>query len=137
MWWVRHLRSSVSASSTSMTLPSLGWAGRLSPRALATSGRAGAESPGTRVMPQVDVDEPSVRRQLGPVQMTFVKQAERDNAQRATRHKKFRRKDWYVAAICLSVAAAIYSYTIFAIKQETFLDDFDMPDPMEMKEAKA
>lgn len=88
-------------------------------------------------MPQVDVDEPNVRRQLGPVQMNFVKQAERDTAKRASRHRMFRRKDWYVAAVCISIAASIYAYTIFAIKQETFLDDFDMPDPMEMKETKA
>ena len=38
-----------------------------------------------------------------------------------------------MAAICFSAIIAIYSYTIFAIKQETFLDDFEMPDPMEDK----
>ena len=38
-----------------------------------------------------------------------------------------------MAGICFALIMSIYSYTIFAIKQETFLDDFDLPDPMEAK----
>ncbi len=32
---------------------------------------------------------------------------------------------------------SIYAYTIYAIKQERFLDDFDMPDPLEEQAKKS
>ena len=31
---------------------------------------------------------------------------------------------------CFAIAISIYAYTMYAIKQEKFLDDFDMPDPL-------
>ena len=62
--------------------------------------------------------------------MEFVRIAERQNAERALRHKKYRRKDWVIAGTCFFIAIAIYGYTMYAIKQEKFLDDFDMPDPL-------
>ena len=34
------------------------------------------------------------------------------------------------------LAIAIYGYTIYAIKQERFLDDFEMPDPLDESERK-
>ena len=37
---------------------------------------------------------------------------------------------------CITIAISIYAYTIFAMKQETFLDDFDMPDPLLEEERK-
>lgn len=83
---------------------------------------------------QVEVDEPEVQQQLGRMQMDFVKKAEAASAQRAAMHKKYRRKDWTIAGICFGFALSVYAYTIYAIKQERFLDDFDMPDPMEEKD---
>ena len=35
-----------------------------------------------------------------------------------------------IGCTCIAIAISIYAYTIFAMKQETFLDDFDMPDPL-------
>lgn len=89
-----------------------------------------------KVMSQVEVDDPAIAKKLGKMQMNFVKKAERTNSERADRHIKFRRRDWQIAGFCFFLIAAIYSYTIFAIKQETFLDDFDMPDPLEEKDRK-
>ena len=40
-------------------------------------------------------------------------------------------KDWLIGGGALATAIGIYMYTIFAIQQEKFLDDFDMPDPLE------
>ncbi len=82
-------------------------------------------------MKQVEVDEPHVQSALGQIQMNLVKQAEKQNLDRAERHRKFRRKDWMVGLTCFAIVVGIYCYTIFAIKQEQFLDDFDMPDPTE------
>ena len=48
----------------------------------------------------------------------------------------FRRKDWMIAGTCLGIAISIYAYTIYAMKQETFLDDFEMPDPLAEEERK-
>ena len=85
-------------------------------------------------MKQVEVDEPDVQKKLGAVQMNFVKKAERINLERATKHRAYRNKDWIIAGFCFSLALSIYGYTIYAIKQERFLDDFEMPDPMEQKD---
>jgi hypothetical protein len=35
--------------------------------------------------------------------MEFVRIAERQNAERALRHKKYRRKDWMIAGTCNGV----------------------------------
>lgn len=87
-------------------------------------------------MEQVEVDEDKVRKELGQIQMDFVKKAERRNKDRATRHVFYRRKDWMIAGTCLCIAISIYAYTIYAMKQETFLDDFEMPDPLAEEERK-
>ena len=61
-------------------------------------------------------------------------QAEQKSADRAAQHKVYRRKDFTIAGLCFALAGSIYAYTIYAMKQEKFLDDFDLPDPMEMKD---
>ena len=83
------------------------------------------------VMEQVEVDEPHVQEQLGKIQMDLVKKAEEMKSGHADKHRKHRRKDWLVGGGCLATAVGIYMYTIYAIQQEKFLDDFDMPDPLE------
>ena len=81
-------------------------------------------------MQQVEVDESNVKQKLGDIQMAFVKKAESKNKERASRHIFYRRKDWMIGGTCMAIAISIYAYTIFAMKQETFLDDFEMPDPL-------
>lgn len=49
--------------------------------------------------------------------MEFVRIAERQNAERAKRHSKHRKRDWIVALSCFGIVVSIYGYTIFAIKQ--------------------
>jgi len=83
------------------------------------------------VMEQVEVDEPHVQQQLGKIQMDLVKKAEEMKMNHADKHRKHRRKDWLIGGGALATAIGIYMYTIFAIQQEKFLDDFDMPDPLE------
>lgn len=85
-------------------------------------------------MEQVEVDEQHVKDKLGQKSMAFVKKAEKLNAQRAKKHVVFRRKDWIIGGTCFGIAVGIYGYTIYAMKQERFLDDFEMPDPLEEEE---
>ena len=66
--------------------------------------------------------------------MNSFPRAERINADRVNRHKKARRGETGVALTCVAVIISIYAYTIFAMKQEEFLDDFEMPDPLEEKD---
>merc|ERR1719153_142188 len=79
-------------------------------------------------MSQVEVDEAEVQRRLGKVNMDFIKKAEKRNKERSRLHRFFRRKDWLIASICFTMVGTIYGYTIWAIQQEKFLDDFDMPE---------
>ena len=82
-------------------------------------------------MNQVEVDETTVQQKLGQINMDFVRKAEKRNKERATLHRFFRRKDWIIAGTCFGIVIGIYSYTIFAIQQEKFLDDFDMPEEID------
>jgi hypothetical protein len=98
-------------------------------RCLHRSAAARMSKPPT--MKQVEVDEPHVQEELGRIQMDLVKRAERLNADRANKHRHYRKKDWVIGLLCATVACSIYGYTIYAIKQEKFLDDFEMPDPLD------
>merc|ERR1712079_856611 len=82
-------------------------------------------------MTQVEVDEAAVQQKLGKINMDSVRKAEKRNKERATLHRFFRRKDWMIAGTCFGIVIGIYSYTIFAIQQEKFLDDFDMPEEID------
>merc|ERR1712106_1031868 len=82
-------------------------------------------------MPQVEVDDASVQQKLGKVNMDFVRKAEKRNKERAERHRFFRKTDWMIAAFCFSLVISIYTYTIWAVKQEAFLDDFEMPEEID------
>jgi len=82
-------------------------------------------------MKQIEVDEIEVQQKLGKINMDFVRKAEKRNKERAAMHRFFRRKDWMIAAFCFSLVIGIYSYTIWAIQQEKFLDDFEMPEEID------
>jgi len=56
--------------------------------------------------------------------MEFIHMAERQNQERALRHKKYRRKDWMIAGSCFAIAISIYSYTMYAIKQVSMLSNY-------------
>ena len=57
-----------------------------------------ASPPKAPRMSQVEVDEPHVQQQLGKMQMSFVKKAEKLNMDRAVRHRYFRRGDVIIAS---------------------------------------
>lgn len=87
-----------------------------------------------KTMEQVEVDEAKVQQNLGKINMAIIKKAEQINKERADRHIKNRRKDFRIGGVCFAIVISIYFYTIFAIKQETFLDDFEVPNPIPEEE---
>ena len=68
---------------------------------------------------------------MKPVRLKSDPDVKKANAARAAKHVKYRTKDWMILLTCLGIAGGIYGYTMYAMKQEQFLDDFEMPDPLE------
>ncbi|XP_078048763.1 cytochrome c oxidase assembly factor 3, mitochondrial-like [Augochlora pura] len=76
----------------------------------------------SEIMPKVDF------KKLKNVDLLHLKEAEHINLMRAARHRELR---WKTSLLGISLAlgvVGIYAYTIKAVKQETFLDDFDEPE---------
>lgn len=115
MTWSRAARPSVRQLSTSTTL----------------SLKQSSPLAKIETMKQIDVDEADIQKKLGKLNMDFVRKAERKNSERAKRHRFFRRGDWMIAGTCFGIVIAIYGYTIYAIQQEQFLDDFEMPEEID------
>ncbi|XP_031841964.1 cytochrome c oxidase assembly factor 3, mitochondrial isoform X2 [Nomia melanderi] len=71
---------------------------------------------------------PVKKEQLKPVDYLHLKQAEAINVNRLIKHKALRKRV-NTAGVCLGLFSfSIYLYTIYAVKQETFLDDFNEPE---------
>jgi len=83
-----------------------------------------------RVMQQVDPDDPRLQAELGKIQLSMMRKAEGVTRDRVAKYKRYRKTDIIVASICAGFALSIYAYTMFAIKQENFLDDFEVPNPI-------
>lgn len=67
-------------------------------------------------------------KELNSLDLMFLKRAEEINLERALKYKKLRKSN---AILGLSLAAGvlgIYFYTMYAVKQETFLDDLNEPE---------
>jgi len=57
-----------------------------------------------------------------------IKFVERQNLLRAARLNRMRKNARYTGLLLGGVALSIYGYSIYSIKQETFLDDFEEPE---------
>ncbi|XP_020291715.1 cytochrome c oxidase assembly factor 3, mitochondrial [Pseudomyrmex gracilis] len=77
-------------------------------------------------MPKVDVTKDTEK--LRPTDIVYMKRLEEQNRQRASRVLRYRRAN-NITAITLGLTViGIYSYTIYSVKQEKFLDDFEIPE---------
>lgn len=76
-------------------------------------------------MPKVDTCKDKHR--ISEIQLTYMKYIEKENIERAQKLTKLRRKNIFTALSLGAAVIGIYAYTILAVKQETFLDDFDEP----------
>lgn len=76
-------------------------------------------------MPQVNfVKEGEIDKRL----LQQIKFVERQNLIRATRLNRLRKNARYTGILLGGIALSIYGYSIYSIKQETFLDDFEVPE---------
>lgn len=72
-------------------------------------------------MPKVDLSK------LSASDREFIQRVNRENQERVAKLKRIRRNNLITAGILGSLVVGIYGYTIYAVKQETFLDDFEPP----------
>ncbi|KAG7199180.1 hypothetical protein KM043_018056 [Ampulex compressa] len=77
-------------------------------------------------MPKLDFKKDAKR--LKSTDLILMRRVEEDNIRRATRVKDWRKSNNRFAIPLAFGALGIYLYTMYAIKQETFLDDFEEPE---------
>ena len=88
-------------------------------------------------MEQIDVDDPKNQVKIGSIEMSLIRQAEELQKVKAEKHIAQRRRTSVMLLGLVSLVVSIYFYTMYAMKQETFLDNFEMPeeaDPLEEEE---
>lgn len=76
----------------------------------------------SNVMPKVDISR------IKSVDFMHLKQAEEINIHRALKHRQLRKKTSILGISLALGVIGIYTYTIKAVRQETFLDDFNEPE---------
>lgn len=64
---------------------------------------------------------------LKPTELEFVKEIERQNLIRVEKLKRVRRNNTITGSLLGVGVIAIYAYSMYAVKQESFLDDFEEP----------
>lgn len=64
---------------------------------------------------------------LRQVELDFIKQIEKQNFERVQKLKRIRRNNIITGCLVGAGVLSIYGYTIWAVRQESFLDDFDEP----------
>lgn len=72
-------------------------------------------------MPKADLNKLSARDR------EFIERVSRENQIRVARLQRVRRNNLFTLGALCSIVVGIYGYTIYAVKQETFLDDFEQP----------
>lgn len=83
-------------------------------------------------MPKIDLSK------LKQTELDFIKQIEKQNFERVQKLKKLRRTNVITGSLIGAGVLSIYFYSMWAVKQESFLDDFDEPAKIivEKKEAR-
>lgn len=64
---------------------------------------------------------------LKPTELEFIREIERQNLERVAKLKRVRRNNIITGSLLGIGVLAIYGYSMYAVKQETFLDDFEEP----------
>ncbi|XP_044765411.1 cytochrome c oxidase assembly factor 3, mitochondrial [Coccinella septempunctata] len=67
------------------------------------------------------------KTKIGKLELELMKLIEHQNRDRAVKIQTIRRKNRITGALLGAAVLGIYGYSIYAVKQETFLDDFDEP----------
>lgn len=77
-------------------------------------------------MPKVDFEKDASK--LKYTDKVYMKRTEIENLYRVQILQKHRRKNNILGCALVGVAVATYAYTIYSMKQESFLDDFELPE---------
>lgn len=72
-------------------------------------------------MPKIDLGK------LKQVDLKFIQQIEKQNFERVQRLKRLRTKNIITGSLIGVAVLSIYGYSIWSVRQESFLDDFDEP----------
>ncbi|XP_073843262.1 coiled-coil domain containing 56 [Musca autumnalis] len=73
---------------------------------------------------------PSIKYAEGKIdkaQLEFMKLIEQQNLERVQKLKRVRRNNLLTAGSLIFSVVGIYAYSIWSVKQEKFLDDFEEP----------
>lgn len=81
------------------------------------------------IMPVID---PS---QLSETEQIYIKRFEERHMRNVERRQRERRRGRIIGLSFGALVIAIYVYTIMRVRQETFLDDFTVPEPPPQKKA--
>jgi hypothetical protein len=78
------------------------------------------------VMKKIDMNDLS---KLSPIQQMYIRKLSEINSERYARERKLKKHKRIIGVILCAFVLSVYFYTMLAIKQEKFLDDFDVPEP--------
>jgi len=81
------------------------------------------------VMPVLDTS------QLSEAEQIYIKRFEERHLRNVERRQRERRRARIIGLSLGALAISIYIYTIKRVRQETFLDDFSIPEPPPQKKA--
>ncbi|XP_054285600.1 cytochrome c oxidase assembly factor 3, mitochondrial [Macrosteles quadrilineatus] len=80
------------------------------------------------------VDFVKDKKLLNAATQEWIKLVEKQNIERVEKLRKIRKKNIITSLFLGGGVLAIYAYTILSVKQETFLDDFEVPQIVPKKE---
>jgi hypothetical protein len=87
------------------------------------------QSKDPNVMPVLDTS------QLSEMEQMYIKRFEDRHMRNVERRQRERRRARIIGLSFGALVIAIYIYTIVRVRQETFLDDFTIPEPPPQKKA--
>lgn len=73
------------------------------------------------------IQNPDAGRKLNQSEINFMQLIEKQNLERVTKLKKLRKNNILLGCTLGASVLGVYFYSIFSVKQETFLDDFEEP----------
>ncbi len=71
----------------------------------------------------------ATKRSLSQIEQLYMNKIKERNDERYLKEKQVRLHYRVTGSLLVLFVLSVYLYTMFAIKQEKFLDDFDMPEP--------
>ena len=89
------------------------------------------ETPGAEKLPNLSTLNTNLKnldpQKMSKIQEMYIEKLNARNSERYLKEKRIRTHYRISGAIFACIALSIYGYTMFAIRQEKFLDDFDEP----------